>query len=249
MKIAVISDIHGNLEALKAVIQNAKDENCTAVYCLGDLAFIGPQPNETIEAVKMLAKDFTLELIQGNTDLMVITNDEETLERLRAMNPIMQAALNDDRKIITEENKKFLLSLPETKEIDLKGIKILLVHGSPRKQDENILPNLPIEEVEEMVKNTTAQIILCGHTHIPCGYQTNTRQSIVNVGSVGRSFNEVPKACYAVLEYSGHGVFSVKHNYVKYNLEKSAELLKKRNFNGAEILAQMLIKAISKFPA
>ena len=98
------------------------------------------------------------------------------------------------------EEKNFLADLPGEKEIELFGIKILLVHGSPRKNNENIYPNLPIGQVEEMIKDTDANIIFCGHTHMPCGYQTNTNQTVVNVGSIGRPFSEKPDSCYAILE-------------------------------------------------
>ena len=91
-------------------------------------------------------------------------------------------------------------NLPVQKEIEIGKLKILLVHGSPRKNNENIYPNLKIEKVEEMIKGTNADIIFCGHTHKRCGYQTNTRQTVVNAGSVGRPFSEVPDSCYVVME-------------------------------------------------
>ena len=109
------------------------------------------------------------------------------------------------------------------------------------------LINLKIEEVEEMIEGTNADIIFCGHTHVPCGYQTNTKQTVVNVGSVGRPFSEEPKSCYAVLEIDEKG-FSIKHNFVNYDYKKAAQILEQRGFEGAEKLAQMLIKATSRYP-
>ena len=98
-----------------------------------------------------------------------------------------------------------------------------------------------------MIAGTNADIIFCGHTHVPCGYQTNTKQTVVNVGSVGRPFSEEPKSCYAILEIANKE-FSVKHNLVDYDYEKAASILNERGFEGAEKLAKMLIHATSRYP-
>jgi predicted phosphodiesterase len=154
-----------------------------------------------------------------------------------------------DSEILTMEEKEFLKNLPEQKELEFFGIKILLVHGSPRRNNENIYPNMQIQEVEDMIKSTKADVIFCGHTHIPCGYQTNTNQTVVNVGSVGRPFSEQPKACYAIMEINEkNSTFVIKHNFVKYNVEKSAQKIIERGFEGAPKLAKMLLKATSRYP-
>ena len=100
---------------------------------------------------------------------------------------------------------------------------------------------MPIEKVEEMVAGCDADIILCGHTHIPCGYQTSKKQTVVNVGSVGRPFTPVPQACYAVIELN-NGEFNVCHKFVDYDNVKASEILAERQFVGADKLAQILIK-------
>ena len=149
-----------------------------------------------------------------------------------------------DIELLSDEEKLFLAKLPVNKEIELFGVKILLVHGSPRKNNENIFPNLKIKEVEEMIKGTNADIIFCGHTHMPCGYQTNTNQTVVNVGSVGRPFSESPESCYCVMEIDENThSFQVKHKFVPYNVEKASGEIKERNFEGADKLAKMLLKA------
>ena len=67
-----------------------------------------------------------------------------------------------------------------------------------RANNEDILPEMPIEVVEEIIEGTDAKLILCGHTHVPCAYQTNKGQTVVNVGSVGRPMTPDPKSllCY-----------------------------------------------------
>lgn len=247
MKIAVISDIHGNMMALDAVLENIKQEGCSKIFCLGDLAMAGPEPAKTIEKIEELCKNTDFTLIQGNTDEMIANCDNQMLHLLEQNNPIMAHALECDASVIPEIKKSFLRNLPAQKEVEINGIKILLVHGSPRKNNENIFCDLKIEEVEEMIAGTDADIIFCGHTHVPCGYQTNTKQTVVNVGSVGRPFSEEPKSCYAILEID-NGEFSIKHNFVDYDYKTAAAILKERGFDGADKLAQMLIHATSRYP-
>lgn len=247
MKIAVISDIHGNIQALDAVLKNIEQENCEKIFCLGDLAMAGPQPSETIEKIQelMQTKDFTI--IQGNTDEMIANCDNQMLHLLQENNPIMANALQNDVTVVTEAQKKFLRNLPKQKELEIDGVKILLVHGSPRKNNENIYDNLKIEDVEEMLEGVDSQVVFCGHTHVPCGYQTNTKQTVVNVGSVGRPFSQEPKSCYAIIEING-AEFSIKHNLVNYDVQTASKILEQRQFEGAQKLAKMLVSATSRYP-
>ena len=152
----------------------------------------------------------------------------------------MATALKNDSEIISDEQKNFLKNLPTQMEIEEDGVKILLVHGSPRKNNENILPDLPLEEVEKMMEGVDANVILCGHTHMPCGFQTSKGQTVVNVGSIGRPFTEKPNSCYLVLTIN-NGKCVFEHKFVEYNKESAAEKLRNRNFAGAEKLAATLL--------
>ena len=193
--------------------------------------------------------DKNFHIIQGNTDKMLSVFSFEIYNEIMKVAPVMASAYLADSQLLTEENKKLLAELPEKKEIQIGSIKILLVHGSPRKNNENIYPDLKIEEVEEMIKGTDANIIFCGHTHMPCGYQTNTEQTVVNVGSVGRPFSETPKATYAIMEIDEEkNTYTVKHKFVEYDVQSASKKLKERGFEGADKLAQMLICATSRYP-
>lgn len=249
MKIAIISDLHGNIDALESVLYDIKIENCTKIFCLGDIAMAGPEPSTTISKVQELMKSKDFHIIQGNTDNMLSVFSFDTHNTILKVNAVMASAYLADSQLLNEEEKNFLKNLPEKEEIELFGIKILLVHGSPRKNNENIYPNLKIEEVEEMIKGTNANIIFCGHTHMPCGYQTNTEQTVVNVGSVGRPFSDVPDSCYAIMDINeNNSTYTLKHKFVKYDVEKAAKKIEQRGFEGSEKLAKMLIKATSRYP-
>ena len=171
------------------------------------------------------------------------------MNEILKVNAVMASAYLADSQLLNDEEKNLLKNLPEKEEIELYGIKILLVHGSPRQNNENIYPNLTIEEVEEIIAETNANIIFCGHTHMPCGYRTNTEQTIVNVGSIGRPFSEVPDSCYALMDINEkNSTYTIKHKFVKYDVEKAAEKITKRGFEGSEKLAKMLLKATSRYP-
>ena len=249
MKIAVISDIHGNIEALESVLKDIQKEGCEKIFCLGDIAMAGPEPKATISRIHDLMQSDNFIIIQGNTDKMLSVFSQDTYKAVLETNEVMGNAYLADCELLNVNEKLFLANLPVNKEIELFGIKILLVHGSPRKNNENIYPNMKIEEIEEIIKGTKADIIFCGHTHMPCGYQTNTNQTVVNVGSVGRPFSESPDSCYCIMEIDENAhSFQVKHKFVPYNVESASEKIKQRNFKGADKLAKMLLKATSRYP-
>lgn len=237
MKFAVLSDIHGNMFALRAVLEDMKQFDIERVLCLGDLAMAGPEPNKTIDFVK--TQDWTV--IQGNTDEMIACFNDEVYNTVKTGAPIMANALECDVKEISSENKNYLKNLPINKCLEVDGLKILLVHGSPRKNNENIYPNMDIDVIEEIFTDVDADIVFCGHTHMPCGYQTNSKITIVNDGSVGRPFTENPQACYVIADVND-GQMEIEHRMVDYDNVSAKNILKQRNFEGADKLAQMLIK-------
>ncbi len=249
MKIAVISDIHGNLEALDAVLNDIKINQCDKIICLGDIALAGPEPSKTIDKIKSLIKECDFSVIQGNTDERLSKFSQEFLDAVTVANVTMANAYLADLEELSDEDKIFLGELEKHKELNIADIKILLVHGSPRRNDENIFPDLAVELVEEMIKGVDANLIFCGHTHIPCGYQTNTNQTVVNVGSVGRPFSNDPKSCYVVLDIDEDtSTYSLEHKFVPYDFETAAKKMLNRKFEGAEKLAKMLECATSRYP-
>ena len=152
----------------------------------------------------------------------------------------MANALVDDVFVLEDDKKEYLKNLPPQCELEVEGVKILLVHGSPRRNNEDILPNQPLDKIEEIFENVDADLIFCGHTHLPCGYQTESKKTVVNVGSVGRPMTKEPKACYAIAELKDFA-FTIEHRFVDYDRETAAMLVKARGFEGSEILADMIL--------
>lgn len=242
MRIAVLSDIHANAQALEAVMSDVVNQGCEHVFCLGDIALAGPQPKEVIDYV--MAQN-TWTVIQGNTDKMIAQYGPEVMEFLEAQYPVMANALADDVSVIDDAHRAFLAELPPILSFEVEGCTVLLTHGSPRANNEDILPGMPLEIVEEIIAGTTEKLILCGHTHVPCGYQTNTNQTVVNVGSVGRPMTQEPKACYAIIDFA-NGSFEVRHRFVTYDNVLAAQIMSQRGFVGADRLADLLLNPVER---
>lgn len=241
MKVAVISDIHGNFQALESVLADIQKNKCDKVFCLGDLAMAGPQPRTVLDYIMNRCQDWVI--IKGNTDKMITEFDLKMYDKMQKKFPVMANALLDDVDIIEQDKKDFLASLPEQKSIMVEGVSVLLVHGSPRKINEDILPGMKISEVQDIIEGVNEELILCGHTHVPCGYQTLTKQTVVNVGSVGRPMTGVPKANYAIFDFE-NGTFSVEHRVVDYDYNLASSLIRARQFEGSSELADQLIMPI-----
>ena len=246
MKIAVLSDIHGNLLALEAVLEDIQKKGCEKILFLGDYALAGPEPSDTVNFCMSLSEHDNIEMIQGNTDKMIADFSEEVYEAVKRGAPVMANALREEATHLSKSQIEFLKNLPVQKELEIDGVKILMVHGSPRRNNEDILPDTPLEEVEKMLDGVDADLILCGHTHLPCGFQTNTRQTVVNDGSVGRPFTDNPESCYVIISTKGNGEYEVEHNFVKYDNYQAAKVLAQRGFEGAEKLANNLIHSTER---
>lgn len=235
MKIAVLSDIHGNMEALEAVLVDMNDKNIEKIFVCGDLAMAGPEPSRAVDFFRLS----NATIIQGNTDEMIVKN-------IIPPNEIMANALKYAQDVLNYEQKEFLAQLPFSHSEKIEDLSLLFVHASPRKNNEDILPEQDSEKIAEMIAGYSEDLIFCGHTHIPCGYQIK-KQTLVNVGSVGRPFSTEPKACYVTVNINKNEA-EILHHFVSYDVNTAADKLSKTGFLGADKLAKMLISATSRYP-
>ena len=248
MKIAIISDIHGNKLAFDTVLDDIKNNDCDKIFCLGDIAMAGYDPNYTIEKCMELQTTMgrNFEIIQGNTDKLIAHYSETKFLEVNKKSSPMAHALANDVLIIKKENINFLKNLPEDKMVDIKykkrTMRLHLVHGSPRRQDENIYPYFEMSKVESIVSRSFSDIVFCGHTHIPCGFILNSGQQVINVGSVGRSMIPARKPVYVILKINDNGTFEVEHKFINYDNKKVSRLIADRGFTGADELAKMFLK-------
>lgn len=187
MRILLISDLHANWPALEAI-----REPFDACLCMGDLVDYGAEPGPVIDWVRRHAQV----CIRGNHDHMVAQN--VVTVGLTGFRYLSGATRPLSRQLVGETDRRFLAQLPITRFLTLDGLRLFLVHATPRDPlDEYAPPDA--EFWKRRVEGVGADIILVGHTHVP--YQLTVGSTrIVNPGSVGLPRDGDPRASYAILE-------------------------------------------------
>ncbi|SNR99339.1 phosphoesterase, MJ0936 family [Anaerovirgula multivorans] len=217
MKIAVISDIHGNIEALNTVLEDIKVHNCDKIICLGDLVGYGPHPNEVIEKII----ESKISTIMGNYDEAVgfylphcgCNIDTEARKR-QSKNSLKWTSENT-----TEEHKAFLRQLPEEQEYECQEKIIYATHGSPFAINEYIYGHQE-ERLQELAEEVEADIILLGHTHMPFVKRIGGK-TIMHPGSVGKPKDGDNRAGYGLIEIKES--IECKLVRVSYDINKVVE--------------------------
>jgi diadenosine tetraphosphatase ApaH/serine/threonine PP2A family protein phosphatase len=202
MRCLVFSDVHGNLEALDAVLEDAG--RVDRYWCLGDLVGYGPDPNACIEKIRELP---TLLCVAGNHDWLALGKVD-----LREFGPDLRRASLWTQGQLTPENRDYLAGLPER----LVEDQFTLVHGSPRDPIWEYVVSLPVADAS--LRHFTTLYCLVGHTHLPARFaqrregcqrlETTPGRSftlcpareIVNPGSVGQPRDKDTRASYALLD-------------------------------------------------
>lgn len=201
MRIAIISDIHGNLSALDAVLADLRSRSVDAVYCLGDLVGYAAHPNEVTERIRAEG----IPTIMGNYDDGVGFDRDEC--GCAYTNPV-DKELGDQslawtKTTVTAENKAYLRTLVSEIRFEADGRRVLLVHGSPRRINEYLFEDRPRSSFQRLAASSHADIIVFGHTHKP---YTKLVDDVlfVNAGSVGKPKDGHWRACYIVLDPSDY---------------------------------------------
>ena len=211
LKIAVISDIHSNLEAFEAVISSLPEHD--ELVCLGDIVGYGSQPNEVVERLRQLRPRAVL---MGNHDYAVVTGDTEGFSAPAA------EAVDWTRRRISPENQNYLATLKPSARLERNGKSLALFHGSPREPlTEYVFPGIPQVTARELLRKGGAQILLLGHTHMPMSYSFDS-EILANPGSVGQSRDGDSRASFAILSVAESAVsFEIKR--VAYNVGPVAD--------------------------
>jgi len=191
MRTLVISDIHGNIEALRAVA--AAEAAIDQVICLGDIVDYGPSPEETVRWVRERA----FATVRGNHDNAVATGDD-----CRSAPLFRRLSVETRRKttpLLTSASLSFLRSLPPTHALTLGGTRTLLLHAAPADPLFQYLPASDVAGWRAEAAGIDADLILVGHTHMPVVLDLGDKR-MVNPGSVGLPRDGEPRACYAIFE-------------------------------------------------
>jgi putative phosphoesterase len=227
IQIAVFGDVHGNLPALEAVLNDIEERGIRQKYCLGDLVDFAPWGNEVIEKIRIL----NIPCLMGNHDERIAFDvpviplnkhsEEETAARF--------LAINHSKKYITKENKAFLSELPFHLKLNYKiGEKhwnIQLVHSSLESNDTYLYESENDEVFQNMLSESQSDVIMMGHTHMSFKKYFNGKWAI-NSGSVGRSREENRLASYVILTLDEEKI-TPEIIQLDYPLEKVAQEIEK----------------------
>jgi predicted phosphodiesterase len=224
VRTAIVSDIHGNLEALQAVLQDIESQRCDRIVCLGDVVGYGPNPCECLDVVMKMEA-----CVLGNHDYGALIDPE-------GFSSAAEQAIFWTRKQLESTNSptdsmrrlEYLAKLPRSISED----NILFVHGSVRNPlneyvfPEDVFNRRKMEKLFSMIQGYTFQ----GHTHAPGVFSTNMQfvrpdelgykgvlpedKGMVNVGSVGQPRDGDWRSCYLILEYP-----KIEYRRVEYDVD------------------------------
>lgn len=190
MRVLVISDLHGNWPALRAVVARERVEQ---VLCLGDIVDYGPSPVETLRWVRANAT-FT---VRGNHDTAV------AFETTCGASPEFRRLSEETRRLtvpmLTEDERRWVGALPLRASVELDGRRVALLHAGPDDPLYQWLPATDVDGWRRAVESVDADLILVGHTHLPVILPLGNKL-VVNPGSVGLQRDGDPRAAYAILE-------------------------------------------------
>lgn len=219
MKIAVISDVHGNLEALKAALENIEKSKVDTIVCLGDLVGYGPYPNEAVE----LIREQRIMNILGNYDAAVL---EEKFNYIRD-NEVNKFCMPWAAKELKEENRAYLSSLPRQIVLEFENKKIYFVHGSVRTINEYLKEDS--REAKEVMGIFEGDILVCAHTHIPYKKFYGSKL-LLNDGSIGKPKIGRPNGTYLIINIDKEKVESEIVEFT-YNYEKTARAMEEKKIH------------------
>lgn len=228
MKIAIISDIHGNLEALKATLKDIEKRKVDKIICLGDTIAKGVHSKECLELVREKCEI----ILQGNCDIYFSMEHKDIEQKYEQE----QKRIKWNQSLINKGDREYLLELPFCYEFYMSGSLVRLFHATPVANNKAILNVDSIQTKYQMFlpsKNTvsqlTADVVIYGHIHHP--YMDKIyNKTIINVGSVGNSYDVIrnKEKDSNVLETtkSNYLIIEGEYNCQEYNSDISFQFIK-----------------------
>lgn len=236
MRAAVFSDVHGNIDALDAVLTDADTLGVDEYWILGDLVAHGPHPSATIQRLMGLAN---ARFVRGNTDRYVITGELSAMMPKADLDLVIQASRSFawTRGAVTAVGGyEWLASLPPERRVQLPDrTQLLLVHAAPGTDDgPGLYPDMTDAELRAGVADAEAELILVGHTHVPMD-RTVSGVRVVNLGSVSLPITSERRAMWTLLTADADG-FAVEPHFSEYDLGAVVSALDAQHHPSAEWL-------------
>ena len=213
MRIAIIGDVHANLPALRAVIQDAMSIGADAVFCVGDVVGRGPHPNEVVEELRRLE----IPTVQGNWDEAVGMDRDQTGAAWGSGDAEADGirSMRWTAEVMSDDNRAWLRQLPATLRMRLDGRSLLLFHGSPLRFTEYLWSERPSRVFARIASDEADDLFAFGHTH-EAWHRVVGQAHFVACGSVGCGTEGDARARYAVI-YIGEPGIAVGFRSVDYD--------------------------------
>jgi diadenosine tetraphosphatase ApaH/serine/threonine PP2A family protein phosphatase len=208
--LALLYDVHGNLAALGAVLDDARAQGAARFLLGGDYALFGPWPQETVAALRELPE---ATWIRGNGERWTASPGQAPDD------PVVQGAIAACRESLGSEAVSELAGLPESAADD----GVLYCHGSPASDVRSFMPE-PAQDEAELLEGVVARRLVFGHTHLPFRRVAAGGVELVNPGSVGMPFDGDPRAAYALVADNGE----VERRRVSYDHLAAAAAVRER---------------------
>ncbi|MDT8715122.1 metallophosphoesterase family protein [Clostridium sp. 19966] len=224
MRIAVLSDIHGNYSAFKAALKDIEKLGIDKYIIAGDQILDFPKPNEVLETIRGL----DAYVIKGNRENYILDYHNgkcSEWKKYKQMSTVLWTY-----ETLKEENLKYIGELPSQLKVNISGTdSIRVVHGSPLAISEELYPNKHLDRLEKACKAIEETVLICGHTH-EAWVKEAFGKLILNPGSLGVPFNKNSAAEYAVLTWKeNHWTASIRQ--IDYTLKDFEEA-----FNDTDIV-------------
>jgi predicted phosphodiesterase len=240
MRVALVSDMHGNAVAFRAALRDVEDQGADLIVALGDVAQGGPQPLECVE----LLRELDCPCVFGNSDEFLLTLDlgAEPVENEDQRARLLETA-QWSREQLGDAGLDFLRGFEPTVEVDVNGRKLICCHATPASNEDVILPSTPRDDVEAMLGGSDADAIAAGHVHLQWLRRFGSTLWFC-VGSVGLVYehseplDEVPFEPWSEYALVTSGP-AVEFRRIPFDVEELIEAARGSGFPGFERWAAM----------
>lgn len=228
MKVAALYDIHGNLPALNAVLEELEEVRPDLIVVGGD-SVPGPMPRKTL--VRLLQLSIPLHALRGNGDREVVAAFDG-LPFAHKMPEEVREVTRWTARQLDQVQRDFLARLPEQIALHVDGLgDILFCHATPRSDEEIFTPITPQDRLNKIFIGIEQRIVVCGHTHMQFERQAG-HVRILNAGSVGMPYADSPGAYWLLLGPEGY-----EFRRTEYDLEAAAQQVQESGYPQAQDFA------------
>jgi putative phosphoesterase len=235
MKIAFISDIHGNAVALDAVLEDIRCQGADRIVVMGDISYRGPEPKRALELVRGLNTD----VIKGNADEWTVRGvragevPDAYLERMNLEREWTAGQLDS-------EDMQYLDQLPTEWSLRVsEQLTIHAFHATPDSLFDIVKPDAAAEELEsKLMRREGTDLYLYAHIHLPYIRYINGK-CVANLGSVGLPFDGLPKSSYAIVDADKDAV-SVTIRRVAYDADRTIQLYQAHKYPNVEQMTRII---------